>query len=34
LVALARKLARVAFALITQKTEYQTKAFNEACCAT
>jgi len=34
LVALARKLARVAFALITQKTEYQTKAFNEGCSAT
>jgi transposase len=34
LVALARKLARVAFALITQKTEYQTKTLNEGCCAT
>lgn len=34
LVALARKLARVAFAIITQKTEYQTKPINQACLAT
>jgi transposase len=34
LVALARKLARAAFAIITRKTEYQTRTVNEACYAT
>jgi transposase len=34
LVALARKLARVAFAIIAQKTEYQTRTLKEACSAT
>lgn len=34
LVALARKLARIAFAIITQKAEYQPKQLSQACSAT